>query len=407
MLNSQNPLQIPSVYQGFGRMNGFTFRTRPSRLQNRHKRIYGSVAGHFPANLYHSVVMHPLSHQSQVRRGFSLLEMLVSVTILMLIMLVVFQVIHSTSRVWKDTSTRLESTRSARAGFEMMTSQLRQATVNTYWDYFDANCQSRSQTNKTDFKPVAYGRQSELHFISGPSLLSTPTQITHAVFFQCPLGTTDTPAYAPLNSLLNECGFFVTFGSDRQVINGPPDFLNLRERYRYRLMQFQGATENLKVYGNNSGNTWFTTPLQDPRTSARIVAENVIALVILPMTQENAPTPISPDFKYDSRNSAAFRSVAASGWTNPLLPQPYAHNQMPPLLRVILVTIDEEAAARLQGNSSTQPALIQNALAPLFQQANKLEEDLSTLRGVLSNAHVNCRVYDAPVAVRSARFSDQ
>jgi uncharacterized protein (TIGR02599 family) len=63
--------------------------------------------------------------------------MLVSVAILGLIMLLAAQMIDETERVWKTTSARTDAFQAARAGFEQMTDQLRQATVKTYYDYFD------------------------------------------------------------------------------------------------------------------------------------------------------------------------------------------------------------------------------------------------------------------------------
>lgn len=340
--------------------------------------------------------------------------MMVSVSILVLIMLVVFQIIQSTSRLWSDTSGKLESSRGARASFELMTSQLRQATTNTYWDYFNSTGQPRTPANKADFNPVAYGRQSELHFICGPNLLTSPAQVTHAVFFQCPLGVAETEAYAPMNSLLNECGYFVTFGSDHNVINGPPTFLDAPDHYRYRLMQFNHPTESLKVYDRGPTsfpNGWFTTPLvNNPQTSARILAENIIALIIWPMSEENDTSHISPDFKYDSRNTPAFRSTAAGDWSNPLNPQPYPLNQMPPLLRVILVAIDEKWGSRLQAESavpSSPPTRIQDLLNGKFKKTIDLETNLKDLRDGLSNNHIEYRIYDASISVRSAKFSEQ
>ena len=393
---------------------------------------------------------------SAFRKGFTLVELLVSVAILAIIMLLVAQMIDDTSKVWKTTSGKIDAFRQARIGFEMMTDELRQATTNTYWDYFNSAGQTVAQYNAgggATFLPAAYGRQSELHFISGPSSLlnlTLPagcTQVTHGVFFSWPGGYTQTAAYTTLNSLLTATGFFVEFGPDVLgtnpiVANGPPTAVlhNYQANYRFRLMQFVQPTESLAVYNYSLGtdvfpNDWFSTPIGSSHaTNVRIVADNVIALIIWPKqtdtvddtdaTNPNESAALAPKYLYDSRLGLKSTDSATSGtigttsapWTPGTGNQPLQMNQMPPILSIAMVSLDESSAKILQGGSAAIPAKITTALNGLFQTASpatsttisNMDTDLETLKTRLSaiTPHLNYQVFSTTIAIRNAKFSN-
>ena len=124
-------------------------------------------------------------HQS----GFTLVELIVSMGILVLLMLVLISITDATGRTWTYTTGKVEQFHDAREAFESITRKLGQATLNTYWAYDNPNA------------PTKYQRQSELRFISGQSSILIPASLalndengsplqtaTHAVFFQAPLG---------------------------------------------------------------------------------------------------------------------------------------------------------------------------------------------------------------------------
>ncbi len=147
-------------------------------------------------------------------RGITLIEMLVSVSILAILMVILAQIIQLTSSAYKTASQSTSSMQAARVAFERLTRNLSQATLNTYYSYYGGN------------PPTAYIRQSELQFISGVGPISGSTfisssvgdaaQITHAAFFQAPLGVTSASGAlndTTLNLLLNACGYFVTYGN--------------------------------------------------------------------------------------------------------------------------------------------------------------------------------------------------
>ena len=123
-------------------------------------------------------------------RAFTLVEMLVAMSLVCIIAVLLVSTTNSASSLWRYTTNRIEEFRGARTAFEEITRNLSQATLNTYWDY---------DNPKT---PKKYQRQSDLRFISGPSetmLFATgkgtapPTarRPTHGVFFQSTLGLVD------------------------------------------------------------------------------------------------------------------------------------------------------------------------------------------------------------------------
>jgi uncharacterized protein (TIGR02599 family) len=396
-------------------------------------------------------------------RGFTLVEMLVSMVILAIIMLLAAQMISNTEKVWQTTSARIESFQGARAGFELMTDQLRQATVNTYYDYYEANGTTQEQwdasvgasgisgtsTTATTFEATTYGRQSDLHFISGPTAtkpgspevgpalggLAGPPGvqvITQGVFFQTPANYTDTSTYNVLQTLINATGFFVEFGPDVYathtpwVINGPPTslFPNYTPVYRFRLMQFIQPSENLSVYTygttpTTDSNAWFVNPITTNHAgTVRVVADNVIALIVWPMLTDSPTDTLSPNYVYDSRLGEPSGTPAWIPGATDKNPQPLQMNQMPPILRVAMVTIDEPSATALQGTSTTAPTEITNALtavntntsAQLFTVPQNMDSDLAYLQtelGAITTHHVNFRIFDTTLAERSAKFSTQ
>ena len=347
--------------------------------------------------------------------GFTLLELLVSMSIILLLLAVLGMITSTTQRTWAYTSGKAEQFRDAREAFESMTRQLSQATLNTYWDYDNPNA------------PTRYLRQSELRFISGGLNAMTATATysnfpSHAVFFQAPLGyVTNTTSYSDLYSLLNTWGFFIEFGSNKPW---NPNFLNSlpnppAQRYRFRLMQMMEPSESLTLYNSESqtaggnanyvGTDWFTTPLAST-SNLRIVADNIIALVLLPKLtpqEDSTGTALSPNYSYNSVKTDDNNDPAVSAATD-------WKNQLPPEVQVTMVAVDEASYKRFQGNSTTMPNLLVDTSGnPLFQKAGDLvnssnpgyAQDLQSLQNTLVKDKLNYRVFSTNVSIKAAKWS--
>lgn len=354
------------------------------------------------------------------RRGFTLVEVLVSLTVLSIIIVLLVALTDQTTKIWRGSSGKIEAFRNARGAFESLTQTLSQATLNTYYDYFDAQ---GARINPETTAPAKYDRYSELHFISGPAplLLTGASQPDgtpyaeaasgHALFFQAPLGFTLDRDAKKLDNVLNSIGYFVEFGSDKDLL---PDFVadEIEPRYRYRLVQFIQPSEDVGIYteawttrDTNTGANWFRTPLGSTDRPARILAENVIAMVVQPKRSQRefeanpGLPPLARDYAYDSRPKSPSTSVT--------------RYQLPPLVEITLVAIDEASATRLQSEFGDQPPLQAilggKQLFTTIADTNipaPFQQDLAELEAALRKKNLNYRIFSSEVIIRASKWSE-
>jgi len=368
--------------------------------------------------------------------AFTLLELLVSMVVVGILMLILVQTTTSTSNLWRGTTDKIKSFQNARTAFDAITQTLSQATLNTFYEYYDAA--GKKYTGQSGFVPAVYYRCSELHFVSGPaaSLLAGVSRggnvsgaypqfcPGHAVFFQSPLGYTQDPAPGALNldGALNAIGYFVEFGSDQDFL---PSFLtgSMTPRYRYRLMQLFQPTEDMAVYTENWANrangskaSWFATPLSLPLSGAAkvrpasVLADNILFLVLRPKrsTKEYEmanpkPVPIAPNYIYDSRPKAVILPGEAASYPS--------RHQLPPIVAVTLIAIDETSAIRLENRFGSTPPLQALGIADLFQSTADTndpaayEADLEKLKKVLVENRVTFRIFETEVMLRASKWT--
>ena len=326
-------------------------------------------------------------------RAFTLVELLTAMAVFMLILVVLFSAISQTSSVLRQSTTRIEAFQSARMGFYLLTRSLSQATLNAYLDY--------AYDDGANLPPTRYIRKSELGFVIGQAggtatspdgsstTLPGSRNSGQAVFFEAPLNyVADAAGYGGLESLLNACGYFISFTDNGPI---PPHVSTDSNPHRFRLMQMLAPSEVNTVYKSGIGNAWFSAPsLQSDY--AMPVADNVIALVIRAQDPGSAPPDITTDYTYDSRRNALDN------------PQPTSANQLPPNLVVTMVAIDETSAKHLD-NGDTPPAVITSALAGKFQQVAQYQADLDDLKNKLAAAGIQYRVFTSTVLLPESKWT--
>ncbi len=328
--------------------------------------------------------------------------------VLSLFVLLLSTVTDSSFKLWRSTQSSITMFDSARTAYDFMTRRLSQATLNPYLDYYNSQWLRRDSSNSASFVPAKYGRASDLHFLSGDAAATLGgTQQGQGVFFFAPLGFTNSNAsFSDLPNLLNALGYYVEFGSDQNL---RPAFLaSLPAAQRYRLIEnilpSQDFTFYQKFTDTNTTNDdqWITSGLMGANSTRHAIADNIIALIVRPeVTQQDASLlgltntfDLTADYTYDSRAGRGLGSPFDSQFA-----------QLPPLIRVVMVAVDEKSARRLT-TGSTPPAAFK--LNPIwFTDPAKLDEDLKKLADQLSAANVQFRIFNQVIALRGAKFSAQ
>jgi len=182
---------------------------------------------------------------SKSRAGFTILEVMVASAVFIMLLGLLMSTISQTSLVTRRATEKVSAFQGARSAFELITSKLSQATMNSYWDY-------DSPTN-----PTKYIRKSELHFVvrpAGEDPLPGTSGTGQAVFFQAPGGGSENPTYNGMENLLNAYGYFIEYKAEDEL----PFRTSSAPKYRYCLMQAIVDTEDLKVFSSNetTGKDW-------------------------------------------------------------------------------------------------------------------------------------------------------
>lgn len=348
------------------------------------------------------------------RRAFTLVEVLVSLAVLAVLLTIIAQVLGQVQRVWSTANSRVAQFREARRAMERIVSNLSQATMNTYLAYHygpagAGNNPLVPSSTQVNSGPVGYVRYSELQFLCGQSSnllgLSASESPGHAVFFQAPLGgaltaATGANSFVNLPTALSACGYFLQYGDDTAF---RPSFLNAKNvppRRRFRLMEYRPPIEANVIYPDLAGggvNPGVPNPdwYNQVNRWARPVAENIVYLVISPKTPVADATAgdarqIAPDYSYDTSRNGINLGQAPTDF------------QLPPLVEVTLVALDEPSAQRLDELSGGTSILPTN----LFNNATdeRFRADVQQLETTLNEQKINYRVFSTTISIRNSKW---
>ena len=311
------------------------------------------------------------------RSGFTLLEALATLLIVLLIFLALAQYLDCVQGAWGAAAA--DPFAEASAAFETVAQTLASATLEPYRDYADASGAFRL-AGSTTFTPDHLATRSDLAFVCGPSagasgLLAATgrTPAVDSVFFVMPAGQTQLNAQQGLNRLFNAEGYFVEFGGD----DGVPSFFTGLSRHRWRLKEVAQPSEALQVFASTASAPWIAN-LAGSSATPSILAENIIALVLIP--EKAAGQPIA-SFSYDSRDATNAATFA----------------QLPSLMHLVLAAIDEPSAQRLAAeNGIAAPALVPGTL---FQDATQISIDVAVLDQGLTAARIGHRIFQRDVTI--------
>ncbi len=258
-------------------------------------------------------------------------------------------------------------------------------------------------------------------------------------------------SHRPLSNLLNTWGYFLEVDTDATLV---PEFLKnvIPPRTRSRLMEMMEPSELLKMdnpsqtlktnsdltttvqtmdknWDNPKWLDWFTVPAKVP-ANKRVVCENVLALVILPRLSpqdEDAmklanprAEALCPYYDYDSKRLANSLAGIADPTMKAIDPMLNPKNQLPPVVTVAMVAIDEISAQKLAASAAGDPTF-GLSMDNLFKESKyleddptknaqgdgdlaKLEQQLLALRST-KHLNLNYRIFISNVAIRGAKWS--
>lgn len=373
-------------------------------------------------------------------------------TVLLVLILMMIGLTNQTNKIWRTARVRISAFQAARNAFERITANLSQATLNTYLDYYDgANGTGNSRATLIRnygvkdprvemFKPTSYDRAADLQFVCGlstrgqnplltPASPATPAfRPSHAVFFQCPLGHVDSPAasggvsnaapptdFRNLTSALNAVGYYIEFSNENDPNLGklPAFITNAPAVWRYRLMELNQPSQNLGVYAPgvvySSPGSWFSQVIdpakKPPSAPVLVVADNIVALVARPKIANPAVngavvTEVASSYGYDSKGYA--ENPAPAGI--PAVELKLQKNQLPPLVQITLVAIDNDSAIRLAARYGANPPPLVSETQ--FADVNNYDADLTSLKAKLESLRLSYRVFVTDVSVPAAKWSN-
>jgi len=321
----------------------------------------------------------------QSSKGFSLVELMVSMVVLASLLVMFVGLLDQTQKSWDFAQGQISQFREARIAFDIMTKNLSQATLNAHYEQVDED---------NNGIPDRYEIVSDLHFkiMEASELPITGHKPGHALFFQAPLGITGKAEYLSLSNLLNARGYYVVFNDDQ---NFRPPFINQLNpapalRYRYRLMEFIPPTEQNDIYldyvqeipsaGEDLPDQYFQDWYENRENLSkysRPLAENIVAIVFSPREpfedNDRAIRDIAPRYEYDSEWPGTPENAPVTD------PGKRFKHRLPPLVKVTLIAIDETTAIRMEDAEGSNSAYMRKFIDNRFQFADRQERDIEEL----------------------------
>lgn len=347
--------------------------------------------------------------------AFTLLEVLVSVSVLALMMTIIAQMIVGTQNTVSKANSHIHEHQEARRALGVISASLSQAAMDAVWDY------RRDSTDPTSI--TGYERSSSHHFILGPAsdLIKQNGEAGQAVFFQAPLGRSQDNGTRQLHHLVNCCGFFVAYGSDLPF---RPDFMKENagtvinpERKRFRLMHYLQPAEKSILYsgasnlnlnqlsGRSQALRWYQ---DDLHMVSRPLADNVIALILVPHGIQASAGPdgstatnvvITPDryYQYDSRD---FQWNGLNTQSKP------RRHQLPAKVTVILIVTDERSYDALESKLGAEAAAgrVRGVFEQRFKDYQNHAEDLAAVETALGALPLHHKILSTTVSLRNSKW---
>lgn len=347
--------------------------------------------------------------------GFTLVELMVGTTILLIVMGLLILLISSISKITLRTKQEIQGFQSVRLGLETVSRKLSQAVLNPYWDYYDADGVRMTDYQKQE--PATYGRYSELHFTCGPLDrygLDSETS-SHGVFFQAPLGYTRQPSLEGVKGLINIVGYHVGF----YVQPAPLPFF--KDQKKWGLLETVLPAEEVNFYanafqtGSNEGSnfSWFLPFIQNSsdRRYTVSVGDNILALVLLPHYPDSEDQSLvtkssylTPDLFYDSRKKGpSGKEVSLSKKSGENWSASWLH-LLPPIMEVYVLGMSEDSALLVNADPKLLSSLFSKSY---FRDPRQIESELDEIVLSAEKKRLQFRWFKSSVVLYASRWESE
>ncbi len=158
-------------------------------------------------------------------------------------------------------------------------------------------------------------------------------------------------------------------------------------------MQVLEPTEKNMFYSSSGANAW----ISGSTNTAIPIADNIIALIVRAQDPASDPPDISDTYSYDTYDPAN----SSPGPTNT---QKATSQQLPPVLQITMVAIEEASAQRMEQGSS-EPNQIKTALAGKFSDPAQYDSDMKDLEQSLIDAGIRYQIYSGAVPLLEAKWT--
>jgi prepilin-type N-terminal cleavage/methylation domain-containing protein len=261
-------------------------------------------------------------------RGFSLVELLVSMTALSLLMLALAQLTGSAQRAWEKGRSRPNAFREARTAFQNIQEQFREVALHPTleWEFSPG----------APTIPMGYQPRADRIFRCGPAetlLSGAELQTGHALIL-------------PAEGQGHRC-LAVVLQDDAERLPAGTGAFGISPKRRFRLMQYDLPQTIAPVLSLSTA-------------SPRVVAENIVLMILVPLGDAAQANPylLAPSLTYDSSQNG---------------------HRLPAQVRLLLVSMDEASASRV-AQAGCEHRLVPGTLFAQSASAESLSSDITALR---------------------------
>ena len=260
-------------------------------------------------------------------KGFTLVELLVSISLLVLIIVILGTITGHISKIWTEVNAQNQRRANARALLQFIAKDLQSVRL-------PVTPATSGITGHGVITPSSTTGYLQLA-ISGATAGSPSGCLNpHALFWQAPVGD---------SGKMVVVGYYVRWDTTATV--------------KKACLCRYSASVSSTIYSGNNQNNWASTayPTQSPMAFPypNLLAENVIALFVRCVNE--AGTPITQDATGTLQASSGYAFDSLKGYKDPATSIAYPAPALPPAIEISIVVVDAKTAQKITTQLTPTP----------------------------------------------------